>query len=1621
MGVISRIDEIWDAGFEVGRTGVGTISDLVQAPFTDDEYEGFVGTLWGIAKDRTAEQIVNLIGPEGVGGEIIEGLPEGVRGPGRQAIAGLEWGYREAVGENVSALATAVGSYFDGAPEGPHVWLDNPPEDWLDQAMGFADRFIEGRRIAQERSPGQAVVLAFAAGDVFDPDAGARYEDTDWYKLTTGFLDAVTRWYGSPEVIAFYGVGRVRNANRVARFNNYFGDAQVAGPLTASARAAGRAERQGTGFGRFSDDVARVAEKSPEMTPAMFRAALQRLVTLRSQAQTLRNQIHVLKTRGKDVPDLLQEQASGVMGEIVTLQRRVDDSVAYLSGRVREKYLKGHHDGDLVANEVASAFLGHHGWNGGVGDLENVMRFFMGEAKALGRIAETAKDAFPRMAHLWESKAWVPGHLPPGTPGADAVAFLKHNMGPPGTWHGLDEDLLLGLYGTLDTALLPSRRVNMGDRLMRSDWLRNPDANLPTRILRTPVRVFKDMKNQRHIWAGDPNSGEHLIRQMQETGLYTAEEMTKFRGQWAGSRLVERPFIAEAKQEEMLRRMLKERLPNATDDDIARLALDFKINNQAAKSVMADARVYDADPKNSVVQVVDNITGETMEIHVPLTPSQLKNSFLLFDVRRVGSELKRFAKKGLAEPNSAGRYTQLALQEVMSLWKAAQLLRPAWVFRVVGDEQLRMMAKIGSMTRVFGEDGLIRGDRGQYVRAALSRKIVQEGEISSKAVAKLMGFRATVTGAIGFAVGGPMGAGLFALGSGIRNTMNVRRLTRRVGDLNEARLLSKAGKTDEAAEILKNYKLGNMDILGYEVERAFGDPLSPASQWTKLNSSSSQAGYLLLDEERKILSEFDSTFGDWNRVYEPHEGRLFNDWWERIVNDQWAGNPVGKIAFGSDDQSFRIRELMDWLDNTGAGRAFKADNPHRFKNDPFGDTWASQVVEAADRMLSPDLAGPLRQRLVDGGRVTIADVRTHADELRAQGVMDASDDWRKLVGPIHGQEVHSVTRPDNVLDAIHKPINDAYERLGSLSTDHLSRNPYFRHVYEAEMRRRIQRYQDTGGEYVLSQQALRSMEASARRKALVQTRDLLYDLAESSRFADIVHHLMPFYNAWQEVLTRWAGLAWENPVWVARGRLALEGEIDIGDFMQTVEDDRGERYYQFRIPEFAKGLVEHGFANLAGDDFGLIRFRADSLNMVTQGLPGFGPIVQYPASKLVMEKPELMPALQFMLPYGPVDSLGKTFLPAYGERMWSALSEDRAHESQVGRLIIHRLTEMADGDRDEIDFSDRDEVAAFIEEAQTDGKRFMWFRAVASAFSPAQVGFWSPYQPYIEKYREMKRKNPKTADDEFMRYLLAEGQAGFFTLASRTSKNNEGLPATIEAVEIREKYQDLINTYPSLGGLILGIEGGGAAKFNAAVYERQFQEETFPGSGVKRRERLTPYEIIQDVREREGWAMYGMLSDLFQITMQAQGLRNLRGKAGEPLAQLKRVVVSHLAEEYPLWYRDMMDPELSEWPEKIAGMRAIVEDDRLSGRQDIQLLGQYLDARDMMTGVLAHRAASGDPSTLTAKANTDLRLVWETVTDTMIENPTFSDLFWRWLEYDKLLSETWPSDQRALKLGLVAA
>jgi len=208
-------------------------------------------------------------------------------------------------------------------------------------------------------------------------------------------------------------------------------------------------------------------------------------------------------------------------------------------------------------------------------------------------------------------------------------------------------------------------------------------------------------------------------------------------------------------------------------------------------------------------------------------------------------------------------------------------------------------------------------------------------------------------------------------------------------------------------------------------------------------------------------------------------------------------------------------------------------------------------------------------------------------------------------------------------------------------------------------------------------------------------------------------------------------------------------------------------------------------------------------------------------------------------------------------------------------------------------------------------------------------------------------------------------------------------------------------------------------------FEKQLAEDTSPGSGKKRRERLSLDEIMVSAREREGWSKYGEVSDVVYNEMRRRGLPNLRVKEARDLLWVKQVAVRKIGEEYPLWYAAFRDPDLTKWSDRLEGMRAIVSDERLSGRDDVRLLAGYLEIRDLFTGELLRRGVAGGAVTLEATSNMDLSGVWEQVMDRLLENPTFSDLLWRWLEFDPLKSETWPTRQRtalqASRLARMAA
>ena len=1631
MGFLSRIDEIWDAGFEVGRTAVNTVVDLAEAPFTDDEYEGFLSTIWGITVNRGAEMVQNLIGPEGVGGELIEALPEPIRHAGRETLEGLEWAYREGVGEPITTAMTMASL---GQARGSGGFFGDDMGVWFD-----GDAWKMAYKTAQSRSPGQAITLAFMTDDILDQEEVIAAEGKPYFSVVSGMWDAGIRFGLMPEVLAAKAVRVTRIVAKRRAFDNYFAE--------------------GGGYGRFADDLEN-----------LDRGAGARVGQLQDEIDTLvarRGTLNASKKAGVDVAEELDEVRRQLKNTRNRRRRASRETTDALAGRIREKYFPDHHEGDLIALEIARALRGETGFAGGRASAENVMRFFMGQASVVERMAATEGAGLAyRYRKYWEKANTVEDAVPPGTPGVAARKFEDAQDIPA---EMLDE--VSRAFASIDEAIRPTRRLNMMDKLDHSELYRSS-------FFFAPVRVMRDMRPQHVVYAGDPNSGEQVARMLREAGFST-DEITRFRGEWARSdRFARATNIAPKYQNKAVKRLLEKHFPKATDADIKALMKDFTDSNRAAHAILTKPQRYDADPDiSTIVWKADDGTPHVLQ--VPLNPSQLKQTVAIADMKALDKFLRSQASKFPDAFAQANEIRGQFIGGVMSWWRPAVLLRPAWTMRVVGDEQLRMMAKIGSVEHLWA---LLAENRPQYVEKVLQKALVKTGKYDPTAAKRLVARRAATTGGLGLLIGGPVGMGIGAVGSLARNTRAVKRLRRNLSVRTQARQmvdpermftatpegvvgeLSAAELTRMGREKLSEVDLGWMSRLrrrlrgetqgegpltihGYEVDQAFGDALSPNLLYMKANSANRQAHYLLVDSERMMWDDTVDALGEWRKfgsadVPGDKNTAEFVEWWERVVNDQWGNNGAGRIAFDDriGDADARARALTEWLTETSEGKVFFKRAASRFRDDllhpttrePVPDAieaWARDVTRVADRMLSNNTrAGRLmRRRVANKKRVRIEDVkkaaRNETEEARKEYIRLGRDpedapktSWDELVGEVHGQEALKLT--ENKLGQRTKRLVDrTFERLMTTPTDTLSRNPYFKRVYEQYMEDAIGKFKKTSGEYELTEEALRGLESSARRKALNETRDLLYDLAERSEFSDMMRNIMPFFNAYQEVLTRWAGLAIDNPAFVARARAALYADIDMGGFFQTVEVNE-ERYFQFRLPQLATEAIGKGVFSKAIDDQGIIRFRADSLNMVTQIVPGVGPLAQLPISAIVTADPKLEDAFKLVLPYGPIRGEGmmeqtfQAFQPAWMRRVTSALREDRSYESAAASIMLTRMADMADGERDPIDFGDGQQVAEFLSEIKTDTRNFMFLRAVASAFSPASVGFHSPYQPYIDHYRELKAANPKTADDEFIQYLADEGVDGFFALSARFSKNNEGLPATIEAEEIRAEYIDLIRRHPEVGSLILGIEGGGAAKFSSAVYEKQLREDTSPGSGVKRRERLSLEEILTDSRVREGWQEYGRISDAIFSEMRSRGLPNLRLAAASDLLRAKQLLVEKIGEKYPLWYDEYLDPDLTKWPTRIGGMRAIVADERLSGRDDIRLLGEYLQVRDAFTGELSARKIAGGASSLDATSNQDLKAAWQAVMDQMLENPTFSDLVWRWLEFDPLSSDTWPKAQR---------
>lgn len=776
------------------------------------------------------------------------------------------------------------------------------------------------------------------------------------------------------------------------------------------------------------------------------------------------------------------------------------------------------------------------------------------------------------------------------------------------------------------------------------------------------------------------------------------------------------------------------------------------------------------------------------------------------------------------------------------------------------------------------------------------------------------------------------------------------------------RSLSNAERKAIRREMRETRTGGRRDLRigGYDVEPAFGPVGSDPNIYSRLVSSRASFdrffGRTTDEIEEGVRRDLRNT-GEW-RSLSPDEPSYAKAW-EHDVNRQIAADPLARRLLEDPDAAAAAR----WLREDPAGQKYARRLPYRRNY----DQWARSVAEQVESYLPT----PALREAALTGKVKI--------DALVKEVPDAA-----LRPVVHGEVLGQALGSSVTAQFVSRGVNKMYAALGQAPTDALSRQPFFDAMYQAEAKRIINVLdeQRPGG---LTNADLALVQEKARTYALKETRDLLYDLAEESELSNLLRFVSPFFNAWQEVGTVWAGLAVENPAFVRRMTIAWQAPDRAG---LVQEDENGEKYVVLPVPEGAKSIPYVGKALESVGDF---RFNKASLNTMMGGLPGTGPLVQIPVYQIAKDRPDLASngfVEKTIFPFGVPSSLRDMLLPATAKRLYSLNKEeeDRAFATSYAQIMATETVKFNLGQRE-----GKPKHAEVLDLT----KRLYALRSIVSWASPVGGTFDSPYQLHIEAYRNLRAADPMTADAKF----LEQYGEDYFALTTSVSKTVDGVPATLEAWKARREHEGLVNKLqdPKMAALIVGAEGAG--EFNRSVYEYQLVTSIKPGTTVTQRERQSPEEQASGAEARLGWMQYRKLMDTLDAELERRGLRSYQATDAADLAVIKKNALADYAKRYPAWYADYSSVDRGAFERRLADMRMIAADPQLSQRPDIAGLRAYLRIRDAVTRELGGR----DAKTLDAVSNADVKTVFSAaVDDLVLNNLAFADLYRRWLDRDEV-------------------
>ena len=426
-------------------------------------------------------------------------------------------------------------------------------------------------------------------------------------------------------------------------------------------------------------------------------------------------------------------------------------------------------------------------------------------------------------------------------------------------------------------------------------------------------------------------------------------------------------------------------------------------------------------------------------------------------------------------------------------------------------------------------------------------------------------------------------------------------------------------------------------------------------------------------------------------------------------------------------------------------------------------------------------------------------------------------------------------------------VDETMHKMGTASVNHLSRNPLWKALYETHGARRVQPFRNADGSYSLTRKQHADAMQAAKREALKEMRDLLYELGKRTRFQEIVGNLSPFFGAYQEVISKWAGIAVRNPVYVARGtryyQMANDEDNRIHlDFTDWAENDVVGKAMGKGIP--GMGWVQPLLENQ------VVTVNPGSI-MIWNASPGVNPGANWLLGEFAIMSPEIGEMVQFFQPYGAseANTVWRRALenaePTILRRL--PLEGSTNYDKMVG-LVAQDL--MGEYIRQGI-FVTEENLSSigyeFTKEVESRVKQIMMVHAVAGASLPVSIGVTSPDYKLMEGYRKVQAA---VGFEKAVIWLL-NNHPEYWHITRRRTQLREGVAAvTKEGSRRKEQHENYANRNPLVGDFVLGEIGAtdSTSTFSYFAYTAAIAQGNL--------ERLDALETLKTTATSVGWVEF---------------------------------------------------------------------------------------------------------------------------------------------------------------------